>query len=417
MNEQIQDTKDFLQNISDQLHRFIGQNFPDSWVLFFQIFSKILLLALIIFVFDFVLKNIFNAIFKLFFNKERFPVLKSIYQFKITNSVSHIFALLFGGYALFSIFYRHPKSFTFLERSINFAIVLVLANMAFRALKAFEYYTLIRQDFYKNFALRTISSTVRTIGLFIFSIIGVYVIFGISGTTIVGSLGAITAVLVLVFRDTILGFVTGLHVATSKNLKVGDWIAIPKYSIEGNIEDINLLTTKIKNFDKTISTIPTYDLLSTEIRNYQVISDANTRRIKKSIVFNMKSLKFVNHDLMQRLKKINLIKNYLLNKEKEIEQQRKEIDNPEDIINGSQLTNIGVFRKYVENYLKKSEKIDHNELVLVRQLQSSPEGLPLEVYCFATEAKTEQYETIQSDIFDHLLSAAKEFELEIVQKV
>src|SRR5436853_246820 len=124
---------------------------------------------------------------------------------------------------------------------------------------------------------------------FIFSIVGICVIFGIKGSTIVGSLGAITAVLVLVFRDTILGFVTGIHVATSKSLKVGDWVSIPKYSIEGNIADISLLTTKITNFDKTISSIPTYDLLTTEIKNLQVMSESNTRRIKKSIYFNINS--------------------------------------------------------------------------------------------------------------------------------
>jgi miniconductance mechanosensitive channel len=130
----------------------------------------------------------------------------------------------------------------------------------------------------------------------------------------------------------------------------------------------------------------------------------------------MKSLKFVNDDLMDRLKRINLIKTYLGLKEKEIQKEKESIENPDEIINGTQLTNIGVFRKYVQNYLNNSDKIDQKEIILVRQLQSTPEGLPLEIYCFATEADTEKYENIQSDIFDHLLSAAKEFELDIVQK-
>ncbi|QIY82801.1 mechanosensitive ion channel [Chryseobacterium sp. NEB161] len=417
MNDQLKDTKDFIQDITEGLFYYIGAHFPDGLSLFFQVATKILLILFTYLIFDFIFKICINSIFRLFRNEERYPVMKSIQYAKITNSFAHLFALLIAGSVQTSIFLGYLKKTTlFSERMINFAMVLVIAGLAFRSLRAFGYYSLIKKDYYRNFAIRTVSETVKIVGIFIFSVIGICVIFGINSTTIIGSLGAITAIMVLVFRDTILGFVTGLNVATSRNMKVGDWIAIPKYSIEGYIEDIGLLTTKIKNFDKTISTIPTYDLLSTEIRNYQVISDENTRRIKKSIVFNMKSLNFVDDELMARLKKINLIQTYINNREAEIKKERAAMDNPDEIINGNQLTNIGVFRKYVQNYLKSSGKIDQKELILVRQLQSSPEGLPLEIYCFATEADTNKYEAIQSDIFDHLLAAAKEFELEVVQK-
>jgi len=416
MKDELKDYKDFLQQISDEIHFFCKDFLPNEFVLSGQITFKFVFFIALIFIIAFLLKNLINLVFKFFFDKEKFPVMKSIYKARVTSSVANILALGFGNYALFSIFYRHPKSFVFLERLIGFLIVLAIANMAFRFIRVLQTYYEIKKDYYKILAINSISQTVRIFGTFIFSVIAICVIFGIESSTVLGSLGAITAVIVLIFRDTILGFVTGIHVATSKNLKPGDWVAIPKYNIEGNIEGIDLLTTKIKNFDKTISTIPTYDLLTTEIKNYQVISDENTRRIKKSIVFNMKSLKFVNNDLMSRLKKINLIKTYLNLKEKEIQDEKNSIENPDEIINGTQLTNIGVFRKYVQNYLNNNDQIDQKEIILVRQLQSMPEGLPLEIYCFATEADTEKYENIQSDIFDHLLSAAKEFELEIVQK-
>ena len=417
MNDQLKDTKDFIQDITEGLFYYIGDHFPDGLSLFCQVATKILLILMVYLVFNFIFKIGINSIFSLFRSEDRYPIMKSIQHGKITNSFAHFFSLLIAGSVQTSIFLGYLKKTTlFSERMINFAMVLVIAGLAFRSLKAFGYYSLLKKDYYKNFAIRTVSETVKIVGIFIFSVIGICVIFGINSTTIIGSLGAITAIMVLVFRDTILGFVTGLNVATSRNMKVGDWIAIPKYTIEGYIEDIGLLTTKIKNFDKTISTIPTYDLLSTEIRNYQVISDENTRRIKKSIVFNMKSLNFVDDELMAKLKKINLIQTYLNSREIEIKKERAAMANPDEIINGNQLTNIGVFRKYVQNYLKNSSKIDQKELILVRQLQSSPEGLPLEIYCFATEADTTKYEAIQSDIFDHLLSAAKEFELEVVQK-
>ena len=341
--------------------------------------------------------------------------MKSVYKAKMTNSVANILALGFGSFAYISVFYRHPQSKIFLERLIGILLVFVIANMAFRFIKVLQNYYLIQKDYYKIIAINSISQTVKIFGVFIFTVIAICVLFGISGTTVLGSLGAITAVIVLVFRDTILGFVTGIHVATSKNLKVGDWVAIPKYSIEGNIEDIDLLTTKIRNFDKTLSTIPTYDLLTTEIKNMQVMSETNTRRIKKSIVFNIKSFKFLNDELFGELLKINLIHDYLLEKKKEIDQEKANLINSDEIINGQQLTNIGTFRKYAMSYLKNNPHIDQNGAMMVRQMEITPQGMPLEIYCFANDSKWEHFEQIQADIFDHLLVASKEFDLEIMQ--
>ena len=415
MNDELKDTKDFLQNISDNIHYFVRDSLPDNWVLLGQIVLKFLFLLVLVYVTDFILKFILNQIFRTFFNDDKYPIQKSIYQSKITNSVAHLIALLFGSFALFSIFYRHPKSFIFLERMVGLAIVLVVAGMLYRSLGAFRNYFTIKQDYYKIIALNAVSQSVKIFGIFVSSIVAISVIFGISGSAILGSLGAITAVLVLVFRDTILGFVTGIHVATSKNLKVGDWIGIPKYNLEGNIVDINLLTTKIQNFDKTISTIPTYDFLTTEIKNIQVMSESNTRRIKRSIIFNINSFKFLDDYTLNRLSKVNLIKSYLEIKKSEMFQERKLIENPELIINGRQLTNIGVFREYVFNYLKNNQHIDQEGTILVRQLENTPQGMPLEIYCFTNDSQWANYEDIQADIFDHLLVASKEFDLEVIQ--
>lgn len=415
MNNEIKDTKDFLQDLSDMIHFFAKDNIPDNWVLFVQISLKFILFVGLIYLIDFLFKLLINTIFKLFFDKDEYPVFKSVYQSRITNSFSHLMALLFGSFALFSIFYRHPKSFIFLERMIYLAIVFVVAGMFYRVLSAFRNYFIIKQDFYKIIALNAVSQTVKIFGTFVSVIIAICVTFGISGSAIVGSLGAITAVLVLVFRDTILGFVTGIHVATSKNLKVGDWIGIAKYNLEGTIEDINLLTTKIRNFDKTISTIPTYDLLSTEIKNLQVMSESNTRRIKRAIIFNINSFKFLNLEEVNRLSKINLIKDYLTEKKEEITKERETMENSDLVINGRQLTNIGVFREYAFNYLKKSEHIDQTGTLIIRQLENTPHGMPLEIYCFTNDSAWANYEVIIADLFDHLLVASREFELEVVQ--
>ncbi|WP_447952154.1 mechanosensitive ion channel family protein [Chryseobacterium koreense] len=415
MNTELKDTKDFLQNISDSIHYWVRENLPDSWVLFWQIVLKLLFLFLVIFLVSFLVKMLVNGVFRVFFYKDKYPVLKSVYQSRITNSFANLIALLFGSYALFSIFYRHPKSFTFLERMIGLIIVFVVAGMLYRGLAAFRNYYIIMKNHYRIIALNAVSQTVRIFGIFISAVVAVCVIFGISGSAIVGSLGAITAVLVLIFRDMILGFVTGMHVATSKNLKVGDWIGIPKYNLEGNILDLNLLTTKIQNFDKTISTIPTYDLLTTEIKNLQVMTESNTRRIKRSIIFNIKSFKFLDRENLDKLAKINLITDYIETKRDELIKSRTTMPNPELLINGRQLTNIGVFREYVFNYLKNNESIDQQGTIIVRQLENTPQGMPLEIYCFTNSSVWANYEDILADIFDHLLVASKEFDLEVMQ--
>lgn len=415
MNDELKDTRDFLQDMSDRIHFLVNDMVPDSWVLLVQIVFKFAFLTALVYLVDFLLKFILNSIFRIFFNKDQYPILKSVYKSRITNSLSHLIALLFGSFALLSVFYRHPKSFIFLERIVSLGLVIVVAGMLYRALNAFRNYFVIKKDYYKIIALNAVSQTLKIMGVFVCTVVAICVIFGISSSAIVGSLGAITAVLVLIFRDTILGFVTGLHVATSKNLKVGDWIGIPKYNLEGNIQDINLLTTKIQNFDKTISTIPTYDLLSTEIKNIQVMSESNTRRIKRSIIFNINSFKFLNIENIDHLARINLIAEYLQKKKSEILSQREKIDNPEMLINGRQLTNIGVFREYVLKYLESNSFIDQKETIIVRQLENTPQGLPLEIYCFTNDSEWSNYEDIQADIFDHLLVASKEFDLQIMQ--
>jgi len=402
MKDEIKDTKSFFQEQSEQLYVYISNIAPEGTAFIFHIIVKLTLLLIIFLLFDFIFKVIINQVFRFFRDENRFPVIKSVYESKITNSLAHFTGAL-------------KDTTIFIVRSVNLGMVFILAGMLYRALKGFRYYFTIKQDYYKVMAINAVSETIKILGIFIFTIVGICVIFGIKGTTIVGSLGAITAVLVLVFRDTILGFVTGIHVATSKSLKVGDWIGIPKYNIEGNILDISLLTTKILNFDKTISSVPTYDLLTTEIKNLQVMSESNTRRIKKSIFFNINSFKFLTDEEIERLKEINLISDYLAKKEDEIHKEKMDLRNSNKIINGRQLTNIGVFRYYAQKYLENNPDIVKDNTIMVRQLEITTQGLPMEIYCFANDSEWKRFEQIQADIFDHLLVASKEFDLQIMQ--
>ncbi len=404
-----------FRNISEVINQFVADNFPEGFVLFGQIAGKVLLLFVFFLLVDTVLRLLNTLLSRLVVNVSKNKLLKYAYKARVQNSVSHLFALGLCFLMVEDIFWRHPKSFIYFERLLMFGQVLLFAFLMYRIVKALENYYIESEDVYRITAIKAISSTFRIFGMVVFSIMGLFVIFGVGLSTVITLLGAITAVVLLVFRDTILGFVTGIHVSTSKNLKVGDWIGIPKYDIEGNIQDISLLTTKIQNFDKTISTIPTYDLLSTEIRNHQVMYEGSSRRIKRSIFINIKTFKFVDEKFYEKVKDINLISEYLNRKLKETSESKRDIPNAEKLINGQQLTNIGLFRNYLLNYLKTNPKIDHDEIVLVRQLEITPQGLPLEIYCFANKAEMVDYERIQADIFDHILTSAKEFDLEVVQ--
>lgn len=413
MEENIEQTFNWIEWASDQIHLWVIQNLGNSWLL--SVIAKLLVLGAVSLLLYLLFRAAANFLLRTIFNFDGRPILKAIYTSRVSNSIIQITVLGMVGLSISSVFHRHPESLNFLQRTINFTIVISLGVMMMRALKAINHYYTFKNDFYRIVALNAISQTLRTVGIFVFTIIAISVIFGIKSSTIIGSLGAITAVLVLVFRDTILGFMTGIHVATSKNLKVGDWIGIPKYNLEGRVMEINIITTKIQNFDKTISTIPTYDLLSTEIRNNQVMAEGNQRRIKKSIIFNINSFKFVDDSMFDRWSHINLLSDYLAFKKEEIARQREAMPNPEELINGRQLTNIGVFRRYAINYLRQNPDIDQEEILLVRQLEITTEGMPLEIYAFANKTELEDYEDIQADIFDHLLASAKIFDLEVMQ--
>ncbi|MBP7173941.1 MAG: mechanosensitive ion channel [Cloacibacterium sp.] len=406
---------DLLRNISENLHYFIKTNFPDGFVLIFQILSKFILLLAVVYVIDFVLKNAANILLKLFYKKYKKAFLEAILQSRVHYSFAHFVPIAMSDFFIEQIFWRHPKSFFILDMVFTTLGIVVSVMLVDRFLKSIEKYYIITNNRYKVTAFRAIYETLKIVAYFVVGIIVVSRISGITLAGILGYLGAITAVLLLVFRDTILGFVTGVHVSTSKNLKVGDWIGIKKYDIEGTVQEINLLTTKIQNFDKTVSTIPTYDLLSTEIRNHQVMYEGSSRRIKRSIYFNIKSFSFVDDDFYNRLKDINLISEYLETKYNEIKKLKSDLPNNQRVINGQQLTNIGIFRIYTLNYLKRNPNISQNDTLLVRQLEITPQGMPLEIYCFTTKADLEDYEQVQADIFDHILTAAKEFDLEVMQ--
>ena len=247
-------------------------------------------------------------------------------------------------------------------------------------------------------------------------IIIVAVLSGKSPFYLLSGIGALTAVLMLVFKDTILSLVSSIQISSNDLFKVGDWIEAPQFGADGDVVDIALHTVKIQNWDKTISIIPTHKLIDSSFKNWKGMSESGGRRVKRSINIDMNSIKFCSQDMIARYRKFHLIKEYIENKVSDIDKHNtsKNITD-EALVNGRNLTNIGTFRAYISAYLSSYPKIHKDMTFLIRQLSPTENGVPIQLYVFINDTNWINYESIQSDIFDHLLAIAQEFDLKIFQ--
>lgn len=230
------------------------------------------------------------------------------------------------------------------------------------------------------------------------------------------TLGAASAILLLIFKDTILGFVASIQVAINDSVRIGDWITMEKYGADGEVIEINLSTVQVQNFDMTITNIPTYALISDSYKNWRGMQSSGGRRIKRSIILKAKSIKYLTEEDLKKLKSIQLIARYLDSRQKDITtfNTEKHIDKS-ILINGRNMTNLGVFRKYMQTYIENHSGINKDMTIMVRQLEPTPHGLPLEIYCFSSDKRWENYEYIMADIFDHALAAVSYFDLEVFE--
>lgn len=242
------------------------------------------------------------------------------------------------------------------------------------------------------------------------------IIIGQSPVYILTGFGAVTAVFLLIFRDPILGFVASIQMSAIDLVRIGDWIEVTKYGADGEVVEINLTTIKVQNWDMTITIVPSYAIVSESFKNWRGMQESDGRRIKRHINIKISSIKFCDQDLIQKLLQVERIETYLSQKGQEIDAYNlMHSINKEVLINGRHLTNIGVFRIYAEKYLAQNPNVNTDMTFMVRQLQATEHGIPLEIYCFSKVKKWEGYERIAADIFDHLLASVPYFELEVFQ--
>lgn len=233
-----------------------------------------------------------------------------------------------------------------------------------------------------------------------------------SPLALLAGLGAVSAVLMLVFKDSILGFVAGIQLISNRMVNIGDWIVMPSSNADGDVIEINLTTVKVQNWDKTISTIPTYKLVSESFTNWRGMQESGGRRIKRSLNIDIYSVHYLTDEEVENLRKSSLLKSYIENKLKEIKEYNANVEDPLD---KRRLTNIGTFREYMEAWLSANPDINLEMTHMVRQLQPTPTGIPLEIYCFSAQKQWVIYERVQADIFDHVFAILPLFKLKVFQ--
>jgi len=308
-----------------------------------------------------------------------------------------------------------PGARLFLQLAANLWMLLASVCLIHALLNAIH-------DIYQRFAfsrqvpIRVLVQVCKIIVSIVGVIMAAAMLMDRSPALLVSGLGAMTAILMLVFKDPILGLMAGIQLSANRMLAVGDWLEMPKYNADGDVIDITLTTVKVSNWDRTITTIPTYALISDSFKNWRGMTEAGGRRIKRSIFIDMTSIRFLTPDDIEDLRTTQLITQYVSDKLQEIESDNraKGID-PANPANGRHLTNIGTFRAYLVAYLRQHPLINQKMIMIVRQLQPTPQGLPLEIYAFSADTAWVAYEGIQSDVFDHILAVVPAFGLRVFQ--
>ncbi|MBC7475139.1 MAG: mechanosensitive ion channel [Candidatus Sericytochromatia bacterium] len=307
--------------------------------------------------------------------------------------------------------YFQPK----IEKVILIYIALIFTFFSEKVLSVL----LLIYNGYEISKKRPITTFIQVGKIIIFFIGLVFILsllFNKSVLTFLSGLGALTAVLMIVFKDSLLSFKAGIQLIYNDMLRIDDWVEIPKFGADGNVIEISLDTIKVKNWDKTITFIPTYKLMEDSFKNWRGMTDTGARRICRSIIIDQYSIRFLNDQDIEKFKKFHLISDYISKKQIEVnEYNSKNMIDTSEIVNGKKLTNIGTFRRYALNYLKSHPDINQDLHLLVRQMSPTPEGIPLEIYAFSNKTKLEVYEEVQSDIFDHFLAIIPEFDLRVYQ--
>lgn len=335
---------------------------------------------------------------------------------KTFNGLAHIVPAAIVKNAAPVVFVDHAGLLPLMIKLTDSYLIIVLLILILSFLKVIEY-IISRSGTFRDKPVSSYFQLIRIVLYLATGILILSILLTKSPLYFLSALGAMTAILLLIFKDTILGLVASVQISSNDMVRVGDWIEMPKFNADGDVIAINLNTVKVKNFDHTVTTIPTYYFITDSFKNWRSMVESGGRRIKRSMFINTRSIKFIDPETREYYKKINLLTDYVTQRQKEIEEYNT-VNNIDTtmLINGRRMTNIGVFRRYIEYYLKNHPKIRKDMTLMVRQLAIEDRGVHLEIYCFTSVTAWVEYESVQADVFDHVLAAAAFFEIEIFQQ-
>lgn len=334
---------------------------------------------------------------------------------KFFSAVAHLAPVLLIEVLVPLFFKGFPTFVDYVIRANDVYLIAVVLTMVNRFLNAAQL-ILSRMDLFKDKPLESYFQLTKIVIGIIAGVLMLSVLVSKSPIYFFSAFGAMTAVILFVFKDTILGFIASIQLSANDMIRVGDWVQMDKYGADGDVLEINLTTVKVKNWDKTISTVPTYSFISDSFKNWRGMQETGARRIARSIYINIGSVRFSTPEMIERFKNIHIISQYIADKEVEIANYNKEhkIDTSQ-VSNGRRMTNLGTFRAYAKRYLERHPKVDKTQTIIVRQLEPNEKGVPIQIYCFSSDIAWENYEAVQSDIMDHLLSVVPQFDLQVFQ--
>ena len=400
----------FLNKLKDIL---LNAGVKDSIADWSTILVLVAISLSIIFLIDFVIRKIIRSIFSKIADKTKTDFDDIMINHKVPRNIAHIVPVVLIYNIIPNIFYEHLDLKLFLEKLILVSAVVSIVwaiRSVFKSIKIFFKSIERLRD-------KPIDSYIQVLMIFVWltGIFGILaIVTGISFWEFMAGIGTVSAVIILVFKDTILGFVASIQVSVNDMVRIGDWITFEKYGADGDVIEINLATVKVRNFDHTITTIPTYALISDSFKNWRGMTESKGRRIKRSLNIRISSIRHLNDSDIQKLSKIDLIKKYIENKSEEIiDYNKTSFADKSLLINGRNLTNIGVFRKYIECFVENHSAINKDLMIMARQLEPGENGLPIQIYAFSNDKRWQNFEYIIADIFDHLIASASSFDLEI----
>lgn len=409
MQEKIRESSNYLANY------MMDKGLEEDIAHFLNMLVNIAIVFLLWYIIHYVTKKVLLIAFKKFTDKTKTTFDDFLVKSNFPRYVSNILPLLLLILTVPIVFQDYPDLLVVFETLVDIYIIVLMVLIARSLLRTTTNY-LKRHERYKD---KPIESYTQILMIIFWSIGFIFIFSELTGKSVIGflvSLGAASAIILFIFRDTILGFIASLQVSVNDIVRIGDWITFSKYGADGFVTEINLATVRVQNWDNTYTTIPTYNLISDSFHNWRGMQESPGRRIKRSLYIKQSSIRYLNDKDLERFEEYEFIGAYVKEKQGEINEYNTQKGvNKKHLINGRHQTNLGVFRKYALAYLKSHPQINQDMTMMVRHLEPTTQGIPVEIYCFSKDKRWEFYEGITADIFDHLIAAIPYFDLKLFE--